>query len=138
MRRVLIVFISLSIFLTFSCGANENILRSGKETPAPSNAESEKTTFARELDAMKTADFRFIHVLRRKDGGKIDAEDRSIIKLNTAEANRRIAADDDKAFIIGSNVQISPVKMMTLYERFAIEDYSPSQAAANTNGNVDK
>ena len=86
---------------------------------------------------MRTADFSFVYVLRRKDGGKIDAEDRSVIRGQTAEANRRMSSDDDKAFIIGSNNQIPPTNMMALYKRFAVEDYSPAPVA-NTNTNANK
>ena len=120
------------------CGANDNILRSGKDTPQ-ANTGSEKTPFARDLDAVRTADFSFIYVLRRKDGGKIGAEDRGVIKLNTDGIPRRVAADDDKAFILGSNFQLPPKNMMALYDRFAVENYSPPPAmAANTNANTGK
>ncbi len=114
----------LAITFASACGANEGILKSGKETPAPSNIESEKTPIAKDIEAMQTAGFSFIFVLRRKDGGTIDAEDRGVIKLNTADANRRVAADDNKAFIIGSNFQIPPKNLATLYDRFAVENYS--------------
>jgi hypothetical protein len=124
-------------FLVVGCGPNENILKSGKETPQ-ANVET-KTPFAQELEAMRTADFIYIYVLRRKDGGKIDAEDRGVIKVHTSLANRRVAADDDKAFIIGSNTQIPPQNMAALYDRFAVENYSPPPAAnTNTNANANK
>ena len=119
--------------LLSACGANENILKSGKESPQ-ANVEN-KTPFAQELEAMRTADFSFIYVLRRKDGGKIDAEDRGVIKVQTSLANRRVAADDDKAFIIGSNTQLPPQNMMVLYDRFAVENYSPPPPP-NSNTNV--
>lgn len=132
-------FFVVAIILATSCGANESILKSGKETPAQANVESGKTPFARELDAMRTADFRFVYVLRRKDGGPINSEDRGVIKVQTALANRRVAADDDKAFIIGSNVEIPPQNMTALYNRFVVENYSPPPAAAiNTNANANK
>ena len=131
-------FILVSIFAS-ACGANESILKSGKETPAQANVESGKTPFTREIDAMRTADFRFVYVLRRKDGGPIDSEDRGVIKVQTATANRRVAADDDKAFIIGSNVEIPPQNMTALFNRFVVENYSPPPAAAiNTNANANK
>ena len=115
------------------CGANDGILKSGKETPQ-ANAET-KTPFAKDLEAMQTADFQFVFVLRRKDGGVLDAEDRGVIRLHTTLANRRVAADDDKAFIIGSNNAIPPPNMLALLQRFAIENYSKPQPA-NTNANA--
>lgn len=134
----LVSFFLFVVLLATGCGANDSILKSGKDTPQ-ANAGSEKTPFARELDAVRTADFSFIYVLRRKDGGKIGAEDRSVIKLNTDGIPRRVAADDDKAFILGSNFQLPPKNMMALYDRFAVENYSPPPAmAANTNANTGK
>ena len=136
MRKSLIIFTFLFVFLTFSCGANESILRSGKDAAPPPNVES-KTSFEQELEAMRTADFQFVYVLRRKDGGKIDAEDRGVIKLQTSTANRRVAADDDTAFIIGTNAPIPPLNLAALYARFAVENYSPPPAA-NADANVKK
>ena len=86
---------------------------------------------------MRTADFQFIYVLRRKDGGTIDAEDRGVIKMQTSTANRRVAADDDKAFIIGTNVPIPPQNMAAIYNRFAVENYAPPPPA-NVAANVNK
>lgn len=127
--------------LTAACGANDGILKSGKETPAPSNVQPTRSAFEEDLGSMRTADFSYVYVLRRKDGGKIDAEDRSVIKAQTADANRRMSSDDDRAFIIGSNNQIPPKNMFVLFDRFAVENYSPPPVAntnVNTNTNVNK
>ncbi len=118
-----------------ACGANEGILRSGKDASPQANVES-KTPFEKDLEAMRTADFQFVYVLRRKDGGKIDAEDRGVIRVNTSTAPRRVAADDDKAFIIGTNTPIPPPNMIALYDRFAVENYSPPPQPANANVNA--
>lgn len=90
------------------------------------------------MDEIRTADFIFVYVLRRKDGGKIDAEDRRIIKLQTGDANRRVAADDDRAIIIGSNYQLPEKNMRILYERFAVDDQSPPPKAVESNSNANK
>jgi len=122
-----------------SCGANESILRSGKETPAPSDANSEKTPFAKDLEAVQTADFTYVYVLRRKDGAVIDAEDKGVIKLNTDGVPRRVAADENRAFILGSNAPIPPKNLMALYDRFAVENYSQAPSdVVNTNANTKK
>ena len=125
----------IALLLLTGCGANESVLKSGKETPS-TNSAPQQPAIDQDLAAVRNADFRWVFVLRRKDGGKIDAEDRSVIKANTVEANRRVSSDDDKAFIIGTNMQIPPEKMMALYQRFAIEDHSPPpDANTNVNGN---
>jgi hypothetical protein len=125
----------LLALLLIACGANEGILKSGKETPS-SNSQPSKTEFEQDLDAMRTADFKFVYVLRRKDGGPIDAEDRSSIKINTVDANRRVGSDDGKAFIIGTNTAIAPSNMLALYGRFAVEDRSPAPQPDNSNANA--
>ena len=128
------LFLFFLALIVAGCGANEGILKSGKETPAQANVESGKTPFASDLEAMRTAGFSFVYVLRRKDSERIDAEDRSVIKLNTADANRRVAADEDRAVIVGSNFQIPAKNMSALYARFAIDNYS-QQPAANISTN---
>ncbi|MEP6789238.1 MAG: hypothetical protein ABJB40_12445, partial [Acidobacteriota bacterium] len=70
-----ILFFLLVTAFGSGCGANDSILRSGKETPAPADANSQKTPIIKDIESMKTAGFTFIYVVRRKDGGVIDAAD---------------------------------------------------------------
>lgn len=127
------------VLLGCSCGANEGVLRSGKETPLSLTAETVKSSFDSDLDSMRTARFTTIFVLRRKDGGMIDAEGRGVIKLNTGDANRRVSTDDGRAFIIGSNFLLKPENMAALHSRFVVEDFSPpADANSNTNANIQK
>lgn len=129
----LLLLTVLSAALT-ACGPNESVLKSGREDTPRSNTAPARTTFAEELNEFRTADFRYIFVLRRKDDREIDAEDRSVIKLNTDGANRRVSADNGKAFIIGTNNAIPPKNLAAIYARFAVENYSPEPAAdANAN-----
>ena len=123
---------ALVVFLA-SCGANEGILKSGKDTATSTNSAPARSTLETDVDAMRTANFKFIYVLRRKDGGEIDSEDRGVIKLRTDGANRRISSDNGKAFVIGSNFEIPADKMLAIYDRFAVENYSPP---ANVNDTV--
>lgn len=126
------------IFLTTilgGCGANEGILKSGNDTAVSTNAAPTLSTLEKDVEAMRTANFKFIYLLRRKDGGEIDAEDRGVIKLKTDGANRRISSDNGKAFVIGSNFEIPADKMLAIYDRFAVENYSPT-AIENDTGNA--
>ena len=126
---------SFIVLFLAGCGANDTVLRAGKETP--SQVTSATSTFASDLESMRTAGFSFIYVLRRKDSELMNNEDRGVIRLNTALANRRFSADEGRAFIIGSNPPIPPQNMAALYERFAVEDYSPPPAS-NTNAHANK
>lgn len=139
MARLFYILVSASLLFWNGCGANEGVLKSGKETPPQTSSPPGRATFASELEEFRTADFRYIYVLRRKDGSQIDAEDRSVIKLNTEGANRRVSADLGKAFIIGTNNAIPPKNITAIYERFAVENYSSvAETNANTNAKTAK
>lgn len=134
--RLMATLVVSAVLIAASCAANDKILNSGKETPIPSDAGPKKTTFARELDDVRSAGFRFLYVLRRKDGGKLDSEDRRVIREQTVDMNRRVVADEDRAVIIGSNYQLPDKNRFVLFDRFAVEDLSPPptpEANSNTN-----
>ena len=135
----LVLYTSLfAVLLGCSCGANERVLNSGKSNAGQANAEPLKRSIEQDIESMRTAGFTYIFILRRKDGGLIDAENRAVLRLHTADANRRVASDDGRAFLVGSNFQISAKSMAALYARFAIEDNSPPVATVNTNENGSK
>lgn len=119
----MIVILAFSSLFSIACGANEGILKSGRETPMPSNSTLVVTSLEKDVEEMRTADFKFIYVLRRKDGGKMDAEDRGVIKEQTIDANRRVSSDNGKAIVVGSNFAIPPDKLLAIYGKFAIENF---------------
>ncbi|MGB7209802.1 MAG: hypothetical protein WBD27_14160 [Pyrinomonadaceae bacterium] len=117
--------LSLSIAATLSCSPNQRIVNSSADTPVPVNAEPVVITFEGDLQAMRTADFKFILVFRRKDSTVMTAEDKSFANANTPyDVNRRRLADDGKAIIIGTNFQFLPGVLEKLTERFTMENYS--------------
>ncbi len=97
-------------------------LKANRAAPTPEN---KQTGFERDLQTMKTANFEYIFVFRRKDGGAFDSEDRKYLRANSPpETNRFISADEGKAFIAGSKYKFPPEYLETLRLRFNIEDYS--------------
>lgn len=120
---IMIVILAFASLFSIACGANEGILKSGRETPMPSNSTLVVTSLEKDVEEMRTADFKFIYVLRRKDGGKMDAEDRGVIKEQTIDANRRVSSDNGKAIVVGSNFAIPPDKLLAIYGKFAIENF---------------
>ena len=86
---------------------------------------------------MRTADFKFIVVFRRKDGAKFESDDKETIgRITGQQVNRRKLSDDGKAVIIGSNFPFLPGMLEQLTERFRMEDYSKPDSGpivANTN-----
>lgn len=127
MRKEVTSLVAVALFLstTFGCGANEGILKSGKDSSPKANTASDKPAITEDINSMRTASFNYIFVLRRKDGGVMDAEDKSVIKLNTEMTNRRVSAEGDKAFVVGSNPIIPAYNMGVLEQRFMVENHSP-------------
>ncbi len=143
MKRALILL--LGGFVLCSCGPNERIMNSatenrGNETRAANsetNGALAPRRFEQDLDAMRTADFNFIYVFRRKDGGVLDADDKAFITQTTpGEVNRRAVADEGKALLIGSNFRLPEDNLKQFKERFSFEDYSKSESEIlNSNAN---
>ena len=145
MRRaavyVLVSALCGTTVLHSGCAANEAILKSNTasepvQTSQPANTEPSESSYERDIEAMRTADFDYIFVLRRKDGAKMDADDRAVVRAVTEEANRRSLSDDGKAVIVGANYPIVADKMKTLGDRFAIEDLSKPPAERKPVGNA--
>lgn len=133
---------SATLILTaLSCGANENILKSGNETSIQTNSTTinEPATFANDLAAMQTAGFSFIYELRRRDEETIDSEDVRVIKQLTVDTNRRVKTDNDRAVLIGSNFELPKENLAGLNRRFLVEDHSqPPVEEAKTDANLNK
>jgi hypothetical protein len=98
-----------------------------------SNPEIKLTAVERDIKAMKTANFEFIFVIRRKDVGILNAEDKTYIKANSpADTNRFVLSDEDRAVVAGSSYKFEPVHLEKLRERFIVEDHSvPKTAGLN-------
>jgi hypothetical protein len=135
---VLVLFIGFTVWLT-ACGPNETILKSNSPTPAPPGATPNKPSsndpVEKEVEAMQTADFNFIYVLRRRDGGVLDSGDKTFLRLVTATVNRRTLSNDQKAIIIGSNNKLPPQLLQSIKDRFDFEDFSKSESQI-TNSNT--
>jgi len=123
-RGIFIVAGLAGLAVLSACSSNQEILNSGKASPTPATAEVQKTTIEDEINNMRTADFRFIWVIRRKDGGVMDAADKAVIRQNTVDMNRRVLADDDKAILIGSNTVPFKENFDILASAYAIQDVS--------------
>ena len=125
--RFLAAAVFLSMLLSFGCTyrsfENQNV------AAAPPN-ENKQSSLESDLQTMQTANFEFIFVFRRKDGGAFDGGDRKYLRANApAETNRFIATDDGRAFIVGSKYLFPPSNLEALRMRFNIEDYSTAGRA---------
>jgi hypothetical protein len=134
---IFVLFVVFTVGLT-SCGPNETVLKSNSPTPAPPGAaptrRSSNDPVEKEVEAMQTADFNFIYVLRRRDGGVLDSDDKTFLRSVTATVNRRTLSNDQKAIIIGANNKLPPELIQSMKDRFNFEDFSkPDSQIANSN-----
>jgi hypothetical protein len=134
----------VAVALASACSPNQRILNSANERPPePSSVRTEGTAAPASIDAdiaaMKTVDFNFIYVFRRKDGGELDAVDRAFMNTNLPyEINRKKISDGGKALVIGSNFRLPPENFSAMKDRFTFEDHSkPENEIMPANSNVD-
>ena len=111
-----------------SCG-NSSLNKDAADEDSYVNTAPKLTQFERDLKSLKTADFKYIYVFRRKDGGTFDEDDKRILRENSPrEINRYVSTDEEKAFIAGSNFMFPEENLNNLKERFEVEDLSPPAA----------
>lgn len=126
-----------------NCQPNPTILKDVTPPPTPlSTVELKKTSVEEDVRDMQTANFDYILVFRRKDGGAFDDEDRKYLRQNTPlETNRWTKSDDGRAYIAGSGFGFAPEQLEALKKRFVIEDFSKPEVknaannAVNSNAN---
>ena len=139
MKYLLLLFLIVLVQLASSCTPNQRIVNSSTEQWSNTNANGGPTpvqnSFEQDVESMRTADFIFIYILRRKDGAPLDADDKRFASLVIpGEMNRRSVSDEGKAIIIGSNFRMPEDSYKVIAERFAVEDLSrPDPTATNSN-----
>lgn len=139
MIRTSVVVLALAVVVC-SCAPNQRIVESNGQW---SNAESNRAaatpvqrSIEQEIESMRTADFIFIYVIKRKDGGPLDDDDKRFASaVIPGEMNRRTVSSDGKAILIGSNFRMPDDSRKLVEERFAFEDLSrdPEAQGHNTN-----
>ena len=137
-----------ALFMVFAClgsavgcAPNETVLKSGgneaQSSPAPQQASQPRyDSVESEIENMRTADFNFILVLRRKDGGVMQSDDKAEIRTTLTGANRKSLVDSEKAVVIGSNARIPPELIKKLSDRFAVQDFSKPATENNQLNNA--
>lgn len=143
-----LVFVAI-FSLSLACQPNEEILKSSRNDASNSTNPAatlapRKTTFEQDIEEIKDAGLDNIFVLRRKDGGTFDAEDKKYIRQNTPlETNRFVFSEENKTLIIGSGFSLPLENIEALKKRYNLEDLSKpievevrdSPANSNTNAN---
>jgi len=142
MLRTSIFLVALA-FVVCSCTPNQRIVESNGQW---SNAEANRTvatpvrsSLEQDIEAMRTADFVFIYVIKRKDGVPLDADDKRFASaVIPGEMNRRTVSDEGKAILIGSNFRMPDDSRKLIEERFVVEDLSREAAPANVNSRASR
>lgn len=127
--------------LSGGCSPNQRIVESNgrwsNSEANPAAATPVKSSIEQDIEAMRTADFVFIYVIRRKDGGPLDTEDKKFAgAVIPGEMNRRTVADEGRAILIGSNFRMPDDSRKLIEERFAVEDLSREVPSVNANGHA--
>ena len=129
---------ALSIaFLNFGCESPS--LKANQAAANAASVENKLSDFEQELQTLRNANYEYVFVFRRKDGGVLDSEDKRYLKANSpAATNRFILTDENKAVMAGSSYKFEPENLEKLQERFAVENFSKpdvQNAPANSNSN---
>jgi hypothetical protein len=133
-RIALSAVFAILISINFACESSSSQQRNSKNANA--SPEVKMTSIERDVKSMQTANFDYIFVFRRKDGGVLDNEDKAYLKANSpADTNRFVLSDDDKAVVAGSSYEFKPENLEKLGERFNIENYSSVKKVENDNVN---
>lgn len=140
MIRTSILFTALALIVC-SCAPNQRIVDSSNNWGTPNAVDPGstpvKSSLEKDIEAMRTADFIFIYVIKRKDGGPLDVEEKKFASaVIPGEMNRRTLADEGRAILIGSNFRMPDESRKLIEERFAVEDLSREVPAGNSNANV--
>lgn len=135
LRFVFLFSFILTALATGGCQPNQEILNSSSARPTRQEAvEPSQDTFEKALREVRTADFTYIYVLRRGDGGVFDSEDKKYVKdFSPPETNRFVLTDNGRVVILGSNFLFPPESLEALRLRFTIEDYSKPPIETNVN-----
>lgn len=136
-RQIILGIAVIAAFIFTGCGPNQRIIRSGEENP-PVNVfeqkvEPARTTFEADVESMRTAGFEAIYVIRRKDGGQFDGDDKQYLGASIpSEVNRREISDEGRALIIGTNFVLTSEILSSIRQRFDVQDVSAGQKTSGT------
>ncbi len=140
--KVCAKFLSVLLFLiaslSLSC-LSPSLKKADSNVPTQNSQEDVKSSLETDLQTMRNANFDYIYVFRRKDGGVLDGEDKKYLKANSPVAtNRFILTDENKAVVAGSSYKFEPENLDNLQKRFAIENFSKTEnqeTPKNSNSN---
>jgi hypothetical protein len=116
-RVFLVALASALVLLSVACGRGGTATQNA---PPP-----QKSDFERSLETVKRGQYVKIYVIRRKDGGPLQADDKLFLRQNTPmETGMWVLTEDSRTAIAGANFDFEPKHFQALSERFNVEDYT--------------
>ena len=117
--------ITLMLCSTLVAGACHKSDEAEIASTPPKPAASPLVGFAKDLQFIKNGQYTYIYVLARKDGKRLDAEDKDYLRKNAPQIVDLVTTEEGKKAIIGTNFDLADGDMMTnLKKRYVVEDYS--------------
>ena len=137
-KQINSLFVVLTALLICSCAPNQRIVESnGQWSNAETNQAAStpvRSSLEKDIESMRTADFIFIYVIKRRDGAALDADDKKFAAaVIPGEMNRRTVADEGRVILIGSNFRMPEESRKLIEERFSVEDLSRENPPPNSN-----
>lgn len=127
-KGLLTVLFICVLFLGSSCTGESRWDRVEKARKRAAEARKNIDPVEAEIKSLRNADFDYIYLVRRKDGEKMDSDDKTFIKNNDhPTTNRRTLSKDEKIVFLGSNFAFPEAGLTNLKDRFDIEDLSKSK-----------
>ncbi len=124
--RIFALAVSI-VFLNLGCESPS--LKANQAAANQAAVEKKPSDYEQDLQTMQNANFEYVFVFRRKDGGVLDGEDKKYLKANSpAATNRFILTDENKAAIAGSSYKFEPENLEKLQQRFAIDNLSKAES----------
>ena len=123
MKNLTVLTLVLCLTLLSSCHKSDDSVPVDSTPAKP--AASPLVGFAKDLQFIKNGQYTYIFVLTRKDGKKLDSEDKEYLRKNVPQIVDLVTTDEGKKAIIGTNFNLEEGPMMeALKKRYAVEDYS--------------
>ena len=105
---------------TSKTNTNANVSTPTTTTPSPSPL----TDFEEALRFVRNGQYTYIYVISRKDGKPLQPEDSDFLKINAPQFVDKLATDDKKKVVAGTNFNLEEGNLEMLKKRFVVEDYS--------------
>ena len=116
-------FVLCLALIVSGCHKSDDSSESNSTPSKP--AASPLVGFAKDLQFIKNGQYTYIFVLTRKDGKKLDAEDKEYLRKNVPQIVDLVTTEEGKKAIIGTNFNLEEGPMMAaLKKRYVVEDYS--------------